>query len=112
MHSNVTHDVLLYIQEVKQTGIRPKTDPRFKDLINRIAKFKAKGNSTLESVCLSLEQLKEVVIGYVPLLTKIFCNNLIIPEFQTFCDTVKRLYNQLADNFEGEVWFPRNTVSR
>ena len=106
--------VLLVPQQVEQTGIRPKTDPRFRELICRIAKFKAKGNSTLESVCLSLEQLKEVVIGYVPLLTKIFCNNLIIPEFQTFCDTVKRLYNQLADNFEGEVWFPRprNTVSR
>ena len=103
--------VYIFAQQVEQTGIRPKSDPRFRELICRIDKFKAKSNSTLESVCLSLEQLKEVVIGYVPLLTKIFCNNLIIPEFQTFCDAVKRLYNQLADNFEGEVWFPRNTIS-
>ena len=103
MLNNVTHDVLLYIQEVKQTGIRPKTDPRFKDLIYRIAKFKAKANSPLESVCLTLEQLKEVVAGYVPLLAKIFQNNLIIPEFDTFCETVKMLYSKLADNFEGEV---------
>ena len=88
---------------MKQTGIRPKTDPRFKDLICRIARFKAKANSNLESVCLTLDQLKEVVAGYVPLLAKIFQNNLIIPEFATFCDTVKILYNKLADNFDGEV---------
>ena len=102
--------------EVLATSRTPKNQILLSDMSISsslsLAKFKAKGNSTLESVCLSLEQLKEVVIGYVPLLTKIFCNNLIIPEFQTFCDTVKRLYNQLADNFEGEVWFPRNTVSR
>ena len=90
-------------QEIKQTGIRPKTDPRFKCLISRIAKFKAKPNATLESVTLTLEQLKEVINGYVPLLTKVFQNELIIPEFGAFCENVKTLYYKCANNFGGEV---------
>ena len=93
----------IFWQEVKNTGIRPKTDPRFKVLLSRIQKYKAKPNATLESVTLNLEQLREVVVGYVPLLAKIFQNNLVIPEFNNFCDSVKHLFYKLQDNFGGNV---------
>ena len=90
---------------MKNTGIRPKTDPRFKVLISRIQKYKAKPNATLESVTLTLDELKEVVSGYIPLLAQIFQNNLVIPEFATFCESVKHLFYKLADNYRGKVLF-------
>ena len=55
---------------------------------------------------LDFHQFRQVLAGNLPLLVKIFRNDLIIPEFSTFCDNVTRLYKKLKDNFNGEVIMP------
>ena len=42
-------------------------------------------------------------MGNLPLVTKIFRNDLVIPEFETFCQNVTSLYEKLKTNFDGEV---------
>ena len=52
---------------------------------------------------LDFDQFRDVLSGNLPLLTKIFRNELVIPEFETFCQNVTRLYDKFKDNFDGEV---------
>ena len=58
---------------------------------------------SLESLNLNFEQFREVLAGNLPLLVKIFRNDLVIPEFSTFCESATTLYKKLKDNFNGEV---------
>ncbi len=53
---------------------------------------------------LDFDQFRDVLSGNLPLLTKIFRNELVIPEFETFCQNVTRLYDKFKDNFDGEVF--------
>ena len=90
-------------QEIKRTGIRPFKDPRLRYVIQNMSKYKPKPNVSLETLNLNFEQFKDVLSGNLPLLVKIFRNDLIVPEFATFCESVTTLYNKLKDNFNGEV---------
>ena len=65
-------------------------------------KYKPKPNVSLETLDLTFEQFKDVLGGNLPLLVKIFRNDMVIPEFGTFCDSVTTLYHKLKDNFKGE----------
>ena len=56
------------------------------------------------SCSLDFDQFRDVLSGNLPLLTKIFRNELVIPEFETFCQNVTRLYDKFKDNFDGEVF--------
>merc|ERR1719266_207775 len=91
-----------FLDEIRRTGIRPFKDPRLKLVIEKLREFKHKPNASLESLNLEYEQFCQVLAGNLPLLVKIFRNDLVIPEFQTFCDSVTTLYNNLKDNFDGE----------
>lgn len=94
----------VFLEEIQRSGIRPKTDPRFKEIVARMQKFKKKPNVSLESLNLTFEQFKTCLEGNLPLIVKIFRNELVIPEFETFTDNVRNLYDALKDNFNGEVW--------
>ena len=72
-------------------------------VIQNMSKYKPKPNVSLETLNLNFEQFKDVLSGNLPLLVKIFRNDLIVPEFATFCESVTTLYNKLKDNFNGEV---------
>ena len=48
-------------------------------------------------------QFCEVVEVKLPLLLKILRNDLVIPEFSSFCNKVTELYNNQRNNFSGEV---------
>lgn len=90
-------------QEISRTGIRPKTDRRLVPVISRLEKYKTKSTQPLESICLDFDQFQDVLSGNLPLITKIFRNDLVIPEFQSFCDSVRSLYDKLKENFDGAV---------
>lgn len=90
-------------QEIKRTGIRPFKDPRLRYVIQNMSKYKPKPNVSLETLNLNFEQFKDVLSGNLPLLVKIFRNDLVVPEFATFCESVTTLYNKLKDNFDGAV---------
>ena len=68
-----------------------------------MSKFKPKANSALETLNLDFDQFKTVMSGNLPLLVKIFRNDLIIPEFGSFCESVTTLYQKLKKNFDGAV---------
>ena len=93
---------IIFAKEIKRTGIRI-TDRRLKDVVANMAKYKAKPNISNEALNLDFEQFKDVLSGNLPLLVKIFRNEMVIPEFSSFCETVKGLYKKLKDNFDGEV---------
>ena len=57
---------------------------------------------TLESLDLNFEQFKDVLQVDLPLIAKIFKNDLIIPEFDDFCETVTHLYHKTKANYDGE----------
>ncbi len=54
---------------------------------------------------LNYDDFCEVLDGNTPLLTKIFRNELVIPEFESFCENVTRLYEKFKDNQDGAVRF-------
>merc|ERR1712018_620229 len=91
-----------FLEEIRRTGIRPASDPRLKSVLSKLKEFKPKSNVSLESLNLNFEQFREVLAGNLPLLVKIFRNDLVIPEFSTFCESAKTLYKKLKDNFNGE----------
>ena len=94
---------IFFIKEIERTGIRPKTDPRFKAIIAQLNKFKAKTSSSLESITLTFDQFKSVIELNLPFIVKVFRNDLVIPEFDQFCDQVRVLYNDLKTNMDGSV---------
>jgi hypothetical protein len=90
-------------------------DPRLKEVIVQMNKFKPKPNVALETLNLDFDQFRKVLSGNLPLLVKILRNDLIIPEFPAFCESVTALYNKLRKNFDGEVIntaAPRSAVPR
>ena len=90
-----------FLQEISRTGIRARTDPRLVEVIKRLSEFKAKPGASLESISLDFEQFRYVLEGNLPLITKIFRNDMIIPEFESFCESVTLLYDKLKSNFNG-----------
>ena len=90
-------------QEIERTGVRPKTDPRFKAIIAQLNKFKPKTSASLESITLTFDQFKSVIELNLPFIVKVFRNDLVIPEFDQFCDQVRVLYNDLKNNMDGSV---------
>jgi len=96
-----TASMRFFLNEIKRTGIRPFKDPRLRYVIQNMSKYKPKPNVSLETLNLNFEQFKDVLLGNLPLLVKIFRNDLIVPEFATFCESVTTLYNKLKDNFDG-----------
>jgi len=90
-----------FLEEIERTGIRPKTDPRFKAIINQLNKFKPKTSASLESITLTFDQFKSVIELNLPFIVKVFRNDLVIPEFDQFCDQVRCLYNDLKNNMDG-----------
>ena len=91
-----------FLEEIQRSGIHPKADPRFKEIIERMQKFKTKPNVSLESLNLTFDQFKQIIDGNLPLIVKIFRNELVIPEFEGFTENVKTLYDKLKSNFKGE----------
>ena len=100
---DVTNICELFFQEIRRTGIKPATDKRLKKVIENMSKYRSKQNISLETLNLDLEQFKFVLSGNLPLLIKIFRNDLVIPEFASFCESVTTLYQKLKNNFNGEV---------
>ena len=92
-----------FFQEIRRTGIKPATDKRLKKVIENMSKYRSKQNVSLETLNLDLDQFKFVLSGNLPLLIKIFRNDLVIPEFASFCESVTTLYQKLKNNFNGEV---------
>jgi hypothetical protein len=92
-----------FFQEIRRTGIKPATDKRLKKVIENMSKYRSKQNISLETLNLDLDQFKFVLSGNLPLLIKIFRNDLVIPEFASFCESVTTLYQKLKNNFTGEV---------
>ena len=90
-------------QEIQKTGIRAKTDPRLSGVIQRLSKYRLKTGTSLENLSLDFDQFRDVLAGNLPLLTKIFRNDLIIPEFEAFVENVTQLYKKLQENFNGDV---------
>ena len=72
-------------------------------MISTLKKFRSNPNVCLENIDLNFGQFQEVLSCNLPLLMQIFRNELIIPEFENFCESVTTLYHKLKDNFDGEV---------
>jgi len=99
---NNTASMRIFLQEIRRTGIKPATDKRLKKVIENMSKYRSKQNISLETLNLDLDQFKFVLSGNLPLLIKIFRNDLVIPEFASFCESVTTLYQKLKNNFTGE----------
>jgi len=97
-----TASMRIFLQEIRRTGIKPMTDKRLSKVIENMGKYKSKPNISLETLNLDFEKFRFVLSGNLPLLIKIFRNDLIIPEFASFCESVTSLYQKLKDNFNGE----------
>lgn len=96
-----TASMRFFMQEIRRTGIRPLKDQRLTKVMQIMAKYKPKPGVNLENLNLNFEQFKDVLSGNLPLIMKIFRNELIIPEFESFCENVTRLYNKHKENFGG-----------
>ena len=83
---------------------------RLASCVSRLKKYRSRKNAPLESIYLDYDQFKHVIMGNLPLVTKIFRNDLVIPEFETFCQNVTSLYEKLKTNFNGEVGKPMQSV--
>ena len=57
----------------------------------------------MESITLTFDQFKSVIELNLPFIVKVFRNDLVIPEFDQFCDQVRVLYNDLKNNMDGSV---------
>ncbi len=55
------------------------------------------------SLSLDFEQFRDVLSGNLPLISKIFRNDLVIPEFEALRKNVTALYNKIKENYKGEV---------
>ncbi len=91
-----------FLQEIRRTGIRPDSDPRLKEVVSRISKYRVSSGASLDSVSLDFEQFRHVVNGNPGFLAKVFRNDLIVPDFEAFCENVTLLYDKLKDNMDGE----------
>ena len=52
---------------------------------------------------MTFDQFKSVIELNLPFIVKVFRNDLVIPEFDQFCDQVRVLYNDLKTNMDGSV---------
>jgi len=81
--------------------VRAATDPRLAPCMAILEKFRAKPGAPLENITLDYDQFEEVLSGNLPLLTKIFRNDMVIPEWESFTSNVTRLYEKFRNNFDG-----------
>ena len=90
-------------QEIAKSGIRAFSDPRLEKIIEALEELKESEDDSLEDMALNLDQFKKVAFCNLPLLVKIFSNQMVIPEFEEFCDTITALYDKQKENFDGEA---------
>ncbi|XP_059095341.1 glutaminase liver isoform, mitochondrial-like [Tigriopus californicus] len=90
-----------FVEEISRTGVRPMSDPRLAEVIKRFKSFRNKPNGALENLMLDFEQFRYAIGANLPLIAKIFRNDLVIPEFDSFCNSVTGLYEKLKSNFDG-----------
>ena len=78
-------------------------DARLQEVIVKMQKHCSEKAINFHKINLNFEQFHEIVSESVPLLKTIFKNDLIIPEFSTFCESIGILYHKLKHNFDGKV---------
>eukprot|EP00095_Tigriopus_kingsejongensis_P004238 maker-scaffold711_size108467-snap-gene-0.23 protein:Tk04238 transcript:maker-scaffold711_size108467-snap-gene-0.23-mRNA-1 annotation:"glutaminase kidney mitochondrial-like isoform x5" len=91
-----------FLEEINRTGVRSYKDPRLAEVILRLESFKPKPSASLENLNLDFDQFRHAVSANLPLIAKIFRNDLVIPEFENFCHSVTLLYEKLKDNDDGK----------
>ncbi len=93
------------LAEIEATGIRPRTDPRlakFMATLARRAEEQQKGGS-VEGLGLDLSTLQRLVEENVDVLGTIFQNKLVLPEFGSFSEQIRDIFERCRSNTGGKV---------
>ena len=72
------------------------------EYLKGINKFQGK-NDSMGEIFLSFEEFKTSIQSNAHLIKKVFTDDLIIPEFQTFCSSINQLYLSCKDIRSGKV---------
>tara|TARA_B110000208_G_scaffold187405_1_gene245345 strand:+ start:30 stop:1598 length:1569 start_codon:yes stop_codon:yes gene_type:complete len=83
-----------FISELKKKGIQ-KNDPRLNKLIKDL--------ESLDNNNINYESFKNKIQQYICLITKVFSDNLIIPNFYNFTNKITEIYHNTLKNNEGNV---------
>lgn len=89
-------------EELAKTGIR-KTDPRLRNMISILEKLKPPSLKDVEQLKLDPLSFKTVLNENIVLITKAFRNQMVIPAFEAFCESITEIYEKCKANKEGKV---------
>ena len=94
-HHVMVHKVLA---QLKRNGIRPFTDIRLEEMMNRLS-VDPEGLTIQSEIgvkkLVSVEEFKEASHSCALLLNKALSANMIIPDFQGFCSEIKNIWEDL-----------------
>ena len=94
-HNVMVHKVLA---QLKRNGIRPFTDIRLEEMMNRLS-VDPEGLTIQSEIgvkkLVSVEEFKEASHSCALLLNKALSANMIIPDFQGFCSEIKNIWEDL-----------------
>ena len=69
------------------------TDPRLRHMMKMLETLKPLKMQSVEQLKLDQKTFKTVISENIVLITKAFRNQMVIPAFETFCDSIKEIYN-------------------
>ncbi|XP_063679391.1 glutaminase kidney isoform, mitochondrial-like [Bolinopsis microptera] len=90
-----------FLHGLSRNGLRPLSDPRFKDTIDKI---KALGHDP-ESIpeVLSMEDFKACLSSNMVFITQALCGNLVIPQWCEFTSVIKEMFDECKSLKHGKV---------
>jgi hypothetical protein len=84
--------VKVFFEELQKTGIR-SSDPRLQHMMRMLETLKPLTLPSVELLKLDLNTFKAVMSENIVLVTKAFRNQMVIPAFDFFCETITEIYN-------------------
>ncbi|ESO83195.1 hypothetical protein LOTGIDRAFT_133855 [Lottia gigantea] len=96
--------ILKFKSQLRKAGLR-ETDPRLAETMKNLAQFQRSVAEMegVHSIHLDRDTFRKCVGDNIILISKAFHNNFIIPEFQTFCQSIDDLYWKVKSNTNGKV---------
>jgi len=93
------------LAEIRRTGVRP-SDRRLRGLdlgLRAIQKELGTPETSRESLELDMTRFETLIRGNLTLLTQMFCNALVVPDFEKFSASIKEIYEECKAEKGGKV---------
>ena len=73
------------------------TDPRLAHMMKMLDTLKPLKMQSVEHLRLDQKTFKTVISENIVLITKAFRNQMVVPAFETFCESITEIYNIVSD---------------